>query len=120
MVAKIPAPTIVACGNIVSFNPKRMVGASLRPCPGWQKVAALWRIHLDRVTKGKQTVLVALCMVSGLAALAGMSSVFGALVFGAGLTGLLAATGFGVLALLSGAWATVIALAPRPALQRSV
>jgi hypothetical protein len=59
-------------------------------------------------------------MVSGLAALAGMSSVFGALIFGAGLTGLLAATAFGVVALLSGLWATILALAPRSALERSV
>ncbi len=65
-------------------------------------------------------MLIALCMVSGLAALAGMSSVFGALIFGAGLTGLLAATAFGVVALLSGLWATILALAPRSALERSV
>ncbi|MGG5811334.1 hypothetical protein [Falsiroseomonas sp. CW058] len=58
--------------------------------------------------------MIALCLVAGFSALAGMSSVLAVLVLGLGLTGLFAATGFGVLALATGLWAAALAFSPRP------
>jgi hypothetical protein len=60
-------------------------------------------------------VLIALCLISGFAALAGMSSVLAVLVLGLGSLGVLAAAGFGALAMATGLWAAVIGLAPRGA-----
>lgn len=58
--------------------------------------------------------LTILCLVAGFAALAGMTSVLAVLLFGLGLSGLLAAFGFGLTALASGLWAGLLAMAPRP------
>lgn len=66
--------------------------------------------------KGNVTVLVALCMIAGFAALAGMSSVLAVLLMGLGLSGLFAATGFGAVALVAGLWAAVLAFGRPPAL----
>ena len=64
--------------------------------------------------KGSVNVLVGLCLIAGFAALAGMSSVFAVLLLGLGLSGLFAATGFGVVAVGAGLWAAVLAFG-RPA-----
>jgi hypothetical protein len=58
-------------------------------------------------------VLIALCLISGFAALAGMSSVAAVLLLGLGTAGLLAATLSGLVALVTGLWATALACAPR-------
>ncbi len=60
-------------------------------------------------------MLISLCLISGFAALAGMSSVLAVLVLGLGSLGVLAAAGFGALAMATGLWAAVIGLAPRGA-----
>ena len=58
---------------------------------------------------GVQTVLIALCLVAGFSALAGLSSVVAVLLLGLGLAGLVMALGFGVVALGAGLWAAVLA-----------
>lgn len=60
-------------------------------------------------------MLTILCLLSGFAALAGLSSVAAVLLFGVGLAGLASALGFGTVALATGLWAAVLAFAPRPA-----
>jgi hypothetical protein len=62
---------------------------------------------------GDDRMLIALCLVAGFSALAGMSSVVAVLALGLGLAGLFAATGFGVLALATGLWAAALAFSPR-------
>lgn len=59
-------------------------------------------------------MLTALCLAAGFAALAGMASVIAVLIFGLGMSGLLAATGFGVVALVTGVWAALLAFTPPP------
>jgi threonine dehydrogenase-like Zn-dependent dehydrogenase len=58
-------------------------------------------------------VLIALCLIAGFAALAGMSSVLAVLVLGLGSIGLLFAAGSGAVAMVAGLWAAVIGLSPR-------
>jgi hypothetical protein len=59
-------------------------------------------------------VLIALCLLAGFAALAGLSSAVAVLVFGLGVAGLAAALGCGPVALGAGLWAAVLAFG-RPA-----
>jgi ABC-type transport system involved in cytochrome c biogenesis permease component len=62
-----------------------------------------------------RTGLTLLCLLAGLAALAGFSAVMAALLFGIGPGGLVVALVCGVLALGAGSWAAVLACdAPRP------
>jgi threonine dehydrogenase-like Zn-dependent dehydrogenase len=58
-------------------------------------------------------VLIALCLIAGFAALAGMSSVLAVLVLGLGTFGLFAAAASGLVAMVAGLWAAVIGLSPR-------
>jgi hypothetical protein len=62
---------------------------------------------------GEDAVLIALCLLAGFTALAGMSTVALALVpaLGIGLLGIAAAAGFGVVSLGAGLGAAVLALA---------
>jgi hypothetical protein len=62
-------------------------------------------------------VLTALCLLAGFAALAGMASVMGALLLGAGLTLLVAAGGFALLSLACALGAAVLSFhrTPTPA-----
>jgi hypothetical protein len=65
---------------------------------------------------GGHHVLIALCLLAGFAALAGLASATAVLLLGIGIAGLLAALGFGVVALGAGLWAAVLAFgAPRAA-----
>ena len=59
--------------------------------------------------------LIALCLLAGFAALAGLSSAAAVLLLGLGLAGLVASLGFGVVALGAGLWAAVLAFTPRTA-----
>lgn len=59
-------------------------------------------------------MLIALCLLAGFAALAGLSSAVAVLVFGLGVAGLAAALGCGLVALGAGLWAAVLAFG-RPA-----
>ena len=59
-------------------------------------------------------MLIALCLVAGFSALAGLSSVVAVLLLGLGLVGLVMALGFGVLALGTALWAAVLAFARPP------
>ena len=58
---------------------------------------------------GGRPVLIALCLLAGFAALAGLVSATAVLLLGIGLAGLFAALGFGVVALGAGVWAAVLA-----------
>lgn len=60
-------------------------------------------------------MLIALCLLAGFAALAGLSSAAAVLLLGLGLAGLIAATGFGVVALGASLWAAALAFATKPA-----
>jgi hypothetical protein len=62
-----------------------------------------------------RTVLIALCLLAGFAALAGLSSAAAVLLLGLGTIGLVASLGFGVVALGAAIWAAVLAFAPRAA-----
>ncbi len=57
-------------------------------------------------------MLIALCLLAGFAALAGLSSAAAVLLLGLGMAGLIAALGFGVVALGAGLWAAFLAFAP--------
>jgi hypothetical protein len=61
-------------------------------------------------------VLIALCLLAGFAALAGLSSAAAVLLFGIGVSGLVVALGCGALAAGAASWAAVLACAasPRP------
>jgi hypothetical protein len=63
----------------------------------------------------RQTVLIALCLLAGFAALAGLSSAAAVLLLGLGTAGLLASLGCGVVALGAALWAAVLAFMPREA-----
>jgi hypothetical protein len=65
--------------------------------------------------QGVPTLLIALCLLAGFAALVGMSSVAAVLLLGLGMAGLMVAAGAGALAMGAGVWAAVLAFAPRPA-----
>jgi hypothetical protein len=57
-------------------------------------------------------VLIALCLLAGFAALAGLSSVVAVLLLGLGAAGLIASLGFGTVALGAGLWAAALAFTP--------
>lgn len=59
-------------------------------------------------------MLIALCLLAGFAALAGLSSAAAVLLLGLGMMGLVVALGCGVVALGAGLWAAALAFAPRP------
>jgi hypothetical protein len=68
----------------------------------------------DKATADSRTGLTLLCLLAGLAALAGFSAVTAALLVGIGPGGLVAALLCGVLALGAGSWATVLACGAPP------
>ena len=68
-----------------------------------------------KATVDSRTGLTLLCLLAGLAAMAGLSAAMAALRFGIGPGGLVVALVCGVLALGAGSWAAVLACdAPRP------
>jgi hypothetical protein len=75
-------------------------------------VAEKWRIHRrDATFRGGLPVLIALCLLAGFAALAGLSSAAAVLLLGLGSIGLAVSLGCGVVALGAGLWASVLAFA---------
>jgi hypothetical protein len=73
----------------------------------WQK-GGLYDAIMPQTSRGP-TVLIALCLLAGFAALAGLSSAAAVLIFGLGLAGLAVALGCGIVALGAGLWAAVLA-----------
>jgi hypothetical protein len=68
----------------------------------------------SKATANSRTGLTLLCLLAGLAALAGFSTVTAALLVGIGPGGLVAALLCGVLALGAGSWAAVLACGAQP------
>lgn len=66
------------------------------------------------MNEGRCPVLIALCLLAGFAALAGLSSVVAVLLLGLGASGLVAALGFGVVALGAGLGAAALAFGGPP------
>jgi hypothetical protein len=64
---------------------------------------------------GASTLLIALCVLAGFAAMAGLSSAAATLLFGISAVGLMAALGFGVVALCASFVAAFLAFSHRPA-----